>query len=91
MLAELDGSINVVPYIHVSENVVVDRLLKRAELEGRSDDNADTIRTRMEVYYDKTQPLLDYYQEKGLLVEVNGEQTIAQVFTDLLAVIQSAS
>ena len=52
--------------------VLVDRLLKRAELEGRADDNEETIRNRMEVYTEATDPLLATYRDRGLLVEVDG-------------------
>ena len=59
--------------------MLVDRLLKRAELEGRADDNADTIRRRMEVYTEATDPLLATYRDRGLLVEVDGIGTIEEV------------
>ncbi|GAB4276641.1 MAG: adenylate kinase [Candidatus Promineifilaceae bacterium] len=89
LLKEFDGKINVVPFIKVSQDALLQRLLKRAELEGRADDNEETIRVRMRVYREQTAPLLDYYREKGLLVEVNGEQPIADVQKDLLALIRS--
>ena len=84
MLAEFGCKINAVPFIHVGQNELVSRLLQRAELEGRSDDNEKTIRNRMKVYAEQTQPLLDYYQEKGLLVQIDGEQSIEAVFQALL-------
>jgi adenylate kinase len=90
LLAEIDGQINIVAHIFVDREVLVERLLKRAQIEGRADDNEETIRTRMKVYEEQTQPLLDYYGEKGLVVEVNGQQSIAGVNSDLIAVIQEA-
>ena len=83
LLAELGGRINIVPYIHVGQEELVARLLKRAEIEGRTDDNEETIRTRMRVYQEQTKPLLDHYSEKGLLVEIDGQQSIDQVYQDL--------
>ncbi len=91
LLGEFGGRISVVPHIHVDQDVLVARLLKRAEIEGRADDNEETIRTRMKVYQEQTAPLLDYYQGKGLLVEVNGEQSIDEVQQDLLLVIQESA
>jgi adenylate kinase len=91
LLAEMGERINVVPHIHVNQEVLVDRLLKRAEIEGRADDNEETIRTRMKVYQEQTSPLLDYYRERNLLVEVNGEQSINEVQQSLLLVIQAAA
>ena len=51
---------------------LVSRLLARAEKEGRSDDNEETIRTRMLVYEEQTRPLLAYYEQKGILRKVDG-------------------
>jgi adenylate kinase len=58
--------------IEVDEDELVKRLLRRAELEGRSDDNETAIRTRMEEYRRKTQPLVDHYRASGVLAEVDG-------------------
>lgn len=58
---------------------VVARLLKRAEIEGRSDDNEETIRVRLQTYADQTAPLLEVYGNHGLLVEVDGLGGIEEV------------
>ena len=60
------------------EEVVV-RLLKRAQIEGRSDDNEDTIRVRLQVYAEQTAPLLEVYRQRGILVEVDGLGPIDEV------------
>ena len=60
-------------------NSLVSRMLKRAEIEGRADDNEDTIRRRMEVYAGQTAPLLFHYESKGLLVEVDGTGSVEEV------------
>ena len=91
LLAKLGGQINVVPSIEVPQDVLVDRLLNRAILEGRADDNEETIRTRMKVYEDQTKPLLDYYGHKGLVALVNGQQTIEDVQKDLVKVVEEAA
>jgi adenylate kinase len=88
LLKEFGAKIAVVPYIHVAQDVLVKRLAKRAEIEGRADDNEETIRTRMQVYESETAPLLDYYENRALLVKINGEQSIDQVSADLTAVIR---
>ena len=69
---------------------MVDRLLKRAEIEGRADDNAETIQIRMDVYQRQTAPLLDYYRKKGLLVKIDGNQPIEAVHEALCQVIENA-
>ncbi len=90
LLVEFDGRINIVPSIFVEQDLLVARLLKRAEIEGRADDNEDTIRTRMRVYHDQTAPLLNYYGERDLLVEIDGDQAIDRVHNELIKVIQAS-
>ena len=63
----------------IDEEEVVARLLKRAEIEGRSDDNEETIRKRMRVYREQTEPLVAYYRERGLLAEVKGQGSVDEV------------
>lgn len=60
------------------------------ELYQRDDDTEETQRRRIEVYFEQTTPLLDYYREKGLLVEIDGEQSIEEVYQDLSQVITEA-
>ncbi|WP_144463324.1 adenylate kinase [Siminovitchia fortis] len=53
------------------------------ELYQRPDDNKETVQNRLEVNMKQTQPLLDFYQEKGYLKNINGQQHIDQVFSDI--------
>ncbi|MCA0296868.1 MAG: adenylate kinase [Actinobacteria bacterium] len=69
--------------------ILVDRLLKRAELEGRADDNADTIRNRMAIYNEATDPLLATYRDRGLLVEVDGIGSIDEVAARITAALDA--
>jgi len=65
--------------IEVDEDEVVERLGKRAGIEGRSDDGEDTIRRRLQVYREQTEPLLGYYRRRGLLARVDGEGGVEEV------------
>jgi adenylate kinase len=56
----------------VDEDAIVKRLLRRAEIEGRSDDNESTIRNRIRVYREQTAPLIQHYRAHGVLAEVDG-------------------
>jgi adenylate kinase len=76
---ELDGMIK--PTGHALDGVVVltvnaeeliQRLLQRAQTEGRADDTEDVIRRRQEVYTEQTAPLIDVYRDRGLIIEVDG-------------------
>jgi len=61
------------------------------ELYQRSDDTEETVRRRLQVYFEQTLPLIEYYQERGLLVEIDGEQEINAVYRDLLAAIHQVA
>lgn len=56
----------------------------------RGDDTIETQRRRIKVYFEQTEPLLAYYRSRGLLVEIDGEQSIEGVFEDLVAAIREA-
>ena len=61
------------------------RLLGRGQ--GRVDDNEDTIKQRLKVFHQVTQPVIEYYGEQGKLVKINAEQNPDKVFTDIKKVI----
>ena len=60
------------------------------ELYTRADDNPETVSNRLEVNMNQAQPLLDFYQAKGVLSNINGQQHIDLVFADLDALLQSS-
>jgi adenylate kinase len=60
------------------------------ELYQRPDDTPDTQKHRIAVYFEQTAPLIDYYREKGLLVEIDGRPGIEEIQAELLAVVQDA-
>lgn len=80
---KLDGVLN----IDVNLEDVVARMLKRAQIEHRPDDTEPVIRHRLEVYQLETKPLVDYYQRSGLLLSVDGNGSIEQVWQRLQAVL----
>ena len=65
--------------IDVDDDELVRRVLERASIEGRSDDNEATIRNRMLVYHAQTRPLLDYYDGQGKLRRVDGVGSVDAV------------
>jgi len=70
---------------------LVRRLLERGEQSGRSDDNEETIRNRLAVYEHSTEPLLDYYRERGILLEVDGGGDVDEVTARVVAAIDRAA
>lgn len=74
-------SVQLVLYLDVPEEELVDRLLKRASEEGRADDTEQAIRRRLEVYRKETEPLLAYYPGNGIPVaNVDGVGKVEDVF-----------
>ena len=79
MLAESGTSLDGVVVLTVDDEELVQRLLHRAQTEGRADDTEDVIRHRQDVYNEQTAPLLAVYAERGLLVEVDGMGVVDEV------------
>jgi adenylate kinase len=88
-LASSGQSLDAVISLLADVDEVVDRLLKRAEIEGRSDDTADTIRRRQAIFAQETEPLLGVYRDRGLLLEVDGLGAIEDVSARLFAALDS--
>ncbi len=87
-VTELDGMIgftghqlDAVVVLTVDPEELVQRLLQRAQTDGRADDTEDVIRRRQEVYAEQTEPLIGAYRERGILVEVDGMGEVDEVTT----------
>ena len=92
MLAAEGASLDAVLELTVDTDEVVQRLLKRAEIDGRADDTEDVIRHRMKVYDEETAPLAAVYRDRGLLHQVDGMGEMDEVsdrLTAVLATLQS--
>ena len=77
--------------LQVAREELVKRLLKRAELEGRSDDNKETIKARLVVFETQTAPLLNYYQKRQLVAAIDGMQSPDKVFEEIRAIVSARS
>ena len=88
-LAVTDRPLHAVVSLLADIEEVVARLLKRAEIDGRSDDNEETIRVRLQVYAEQTEPLLDLYRSRGLLVEIDGLGPIDEVSERVFAALDA--
>jgi adenylate kinase len=84
-LAELAAAgPDAVIYLDAPREELVRRILARAEIEGRADDNPQTVSNRLRVFDDATRPLIDYYRDRGLLHVVNADQHEDEVTHDIL-------
>ena len=72
VLEDINQSLEMVFYLDVNEEILVKRLLNR----GRTDDNEDTIRTRLNIYKETTEPLIEFYRDKNLLKYIDGDREL---------------
>jgi len=79
--ARLDLTLDATIYLHVPEDVLVQRLLARA----RPDDSPDVIRHRLQVFTDTTSPLIEYYRNRGILVEVAADRTPESITDEIIS------
>jgi adenylate kinase len=84
-----DVTLQAVIHLEVGRDELRRRLLGRAAREGRVDDDEATINHRLEVYDRETQPLLAFYAERGLVLDIDGEQPVEKVFADIVAAVDS--
>jgi adenylate kinase len=80
-----DNNLNVVKayYVYISEEESLQRISKRAVIEGRPDEGGEALKQRLELYYSKTKPLLERYKEMNILVEVDGQRGIEEIQSDI--------
>ena len=91
MLLDLGKSIDVVLEIQVDEDEVVERMLKRAQEQHRTDDTEPVMRHRLEVYHQQTEPVATYYVDQDLLEVVDGSGTIDEVTARIFAILDSVA
>ena len=71
----------------VDEQLLIQRLIERGKVSGRKDDNLNTIRHRIAVYHNQTEPIAHYYLHHGNYFAVNGNHTMADVFLQIMRII----
>ena len=91
ILADAGATLDLAVELVADPEVVVPRLLKRAEVEGREDDTEDVIRHRLDVYAQETAPIATVYADRGLLTQVDGIGEVEDVTSRLLAAIGTAA
>ncbi len=86
-LKENKINIDLVIYLHVPDEKLIDRLLLRAKTEDRPDDNLESIKERFKIFHEETEPVINYYKKNAKLIEVNGDRSIEQISQDLSNII----
>lgn len=87
MLAERGTAVSAVVGLVVDESELIDRLLKRGQVSGRSDDNLETIKKRLDVYHTQTTPLRNYYVENGKYKAIHGMGSVDAIFASITEVL----
>ena len=72
----------------VDEQLLIQRLIERGKTSGRADDNLNTIRHRIAVYHEQTEPIAHYYLHHGNYYAVNGNHGMADVFLQIMRIIE---
>ena len=79
MLSGNGDALSAVLNFSVPEAELTERMLGRAQAEGRADDRPETIRERLRVYREKTEPLVGFYRDRDLLAEIDGVGSVSEV------------
>ncbi len=80
---KFENGVDKVIYLKVSDKEALWRLSYREGV-GREDETLTAIRKRIELFHQLTEPVLDYYKEKGILVEIDGEKEIDEIHKEIL-------
>ncbi|MDA3933309.1 MAG: adenylate kinase [Gammaproteobacteria bacterium] len=90
LLRRIDQPLDLALLIEVDQQHILDRIEQRAREEGRSDDTAEVVRNRLQVYLEHTAPVAEYYAADGRLIRVLGEGEIDAITQRILAAMQAA-
>jgi adenylate kinase len=88
MFGDIGRAFSVVFALQIPDEVAVDRLLRRAEIEGRTDDTLEAIQRRLKTYHRETSPLVEHYRVRGNLVPVHGDRSENEVFAEIQSALQ---
>lgn len=89
MLSERGHKVAAMIELDVPEDELMTRLVKRGQESGRSDDNAETIKKRLDVYHNQTAPLIEWYKAEGIHHHINGLGELPRIFGDICSVIDA--
>jgi adenylate kinase len=91
MLREIGKELTVVFVLQLPDEVCIERLTKRAQLEGRVDDTPEAIAKRLEIYRRETEPLIEWYRIRSNVVTVHAERSVNEVFAEIQQALEQAA
>ncbi len=86
-LSENKINIDYVIYLHVPDEKLIDRLLLRAKIENRVDDNLESIQERFKVLHQNTEPVIEFYKSNSHFLEIDGDRSIEDIAKELSTII----
>ncbi len=89
MLKTYKTDITIMLNLQVPEDELITRLVERGKTSGRSDDNLETIKKRIEVYNTQTAPVMDFYKKEGKLVNIDGVGSIDSIFANICTAVDA--
>ena len=91
LLAKHGSELHAVIGLEVPEDELVERMIKRGQQTGRADDTPETIKNRLKVYHDQTQPVQEFYRNQGKYITVNGTGVVDEIFADIMKGIETST
>ena len=88
LMLKLNSSLNCMISLEVPEEELIKRLLLRAKISGRSDDNLEVIKNRLQEYESKTKPVADFYAKKNKYYPLNGVGEIDDIFQNIVEIVE---
>jgi adenylate kinase len=83
MLADIGRDLSIVFGFHLDDEIGIERMTKRAQIENRKDDTPEAIERRLELYHRETEPLIGHYRAQGNLVGIHADRTVDEVFAEI--------
>jgi adenylate kinase len=90
MLAEQGRQLDAILFFDLPDDVGMERALKRAKLEKRSDDTPEVITTRLATYHAETEPIVEHYRATGKLVPLHAARSIEEVWSEIVSALKQA-
>jgi adenylate kinase len=91
MLGEIDRELDAILFFDLPDDVAMERMLKRAEEEGRPDDTPEVMAARLATYHEQTEPIVEHYRATGKLVPLHAERPIDEVWNEIQAALEQVA
>jgi adenylate kinase len=89
MLREIGRPLDVAFELHLADDICLERMAKRAEVEGRADDTPEAMKKRLALYHSETEPVIEHYRARAALVVIHAERSVDEVFAEIQTTIET--